>query len=174
VTRAGGGHDENVADHNAADAARGRSLGRGLLHVLRHIRRVPLVQHDVSVMAMALIAAFLIPIVLFFWLAFCLTVIAWLKALAHLCFGNFIQATIWFSIGCLMLFWWMGTDIDFDTWLHGSAAIVGMGALATFLRYLNRIRPPHTKPFKLRRSGYKTPANDNQLPMFSLQVKSES
>jgi len=37
-----------------------------------------------------------------------------------------------------MLFWWMGTDIDFDTWLRGSAVIVGMGALGTFARYYRR------------------------------------
>ena len=34
-----------------------------------------------------------------------------------------------------MLFWWMGSDIDFDTWLGGSAVIVGMGVIATLLRY---------------------------------------
>ena len=32
----------------------------------------------------------------------------------------------------------MGTDIDFDTWLRGSAVIVGMGALGTFARYYRR------------------------------------
>jgi hypothetical protein len=39
-----------------------------------------------------------------------------------------------------MLFWWMGTDIDFDRWLHGSYVIVGLGALATFVRFYNRHR----------------------------------
>jgi hypothetical protein len=38
------------------------------------------------------------------------------------------------------LFWWMGTDIDFDTWMRGSAAIVGIGALGTFVRFYNRHR----------------------------------
>src|SRR5262249_24949680 len=72
-----------------------------------------------------------------------------------------------------MLFWWMGTDVTFDMWLHGSATIVGMGVIATFLRYLHRISPPRNKPkpFTPRRSGYKTPANDNQLVAFSLHVK---
>jgi hypothetical protein len=119
------------------------------------------------------VAILLIAVVLFYWFSFCLTVIAWLKAISHLCFGNFIRASIWFALGCGGLFWWMGTDIDFDTWLRGSAAIVGVGATATFLRYLNRILPPRTKPFKLRRSGYKTPANDNQFVVFSLHVKNE-
>jgi len=126
---------------------------------------------------MGLIAAFLIPIVLFFWFAFCLTVIAWLKAIAHLLLGNFIRAALWFSIGCGMLFWWMGTDVNFDTWLNGSYVIVGMGVTATLLRYLNRIIPPRRpkpfKPWSPRRFGSKTPANDNQLPMFSLHVKRE-
>jgi hypothetical protein len=70
-----------------------------------------------------------------------------------------------------MLFWWMGTDIDFDTWLRGSATIVGMGVIATFLRYLNRILPPRNKLFKPRSPigyGPKTPANDNQLISISV------
>jgi hypothetical protein len=87
---------------------------------------------------MGLIAAVLISIVLFFWLAFCLTVIGWLKAIYHLCFGKFTRSALWFCVGCGMLFWWMGTDIDFDTWLHGSVAIVGMGALGTFVRFYRR------------------------------------
>ena len=56
------------------------------------------------------------------------------------CLGNFIRAAIWFSIGCGMLFWWQGSDVipdpwDFDKWLRGSAVIVGIGALATFVRW---------------------------------------
>lgn len=51
ATRAvGGDNEKNFADRGAADAARGRSLGRVLLYVLRHLRRVSLVQHDVSMM----------------------------------------------------------------------------------------------------------------------------
>jgi hypothetical protein len=120
---------------------------------------------------MGLIAAVLIPVILFFWFAFCLTVWAWLQTIFCLFQLQFIRATIWFSLGCGMLFWWMGTDIDFDTWLSGSATIVGMGVTATLLRYLNRIIPPRNKPFKLRRSGYKEAANDNQLISISLSVK---
>jgi len=37
-----------------------------------------------------------------------------------------------------MLFWWFDEDIDFDTWLHGSAMIVGVGALGTFVRFYRR------------------------------------
>jgi hypothetical protein len=100
--------------------------------------------------AMGLIAAFLIPVVLFFWFAFCLTVIAWLKTISHLCFGNFTRAAAWFAIGCGLLFWWMGTDIGFDTWLHGSAMIVGVGALGTFARFYIRHRraAPAVTPFE--------------------------
>ena len=87
---------------------------------------------------MGLIAAVLIPVVLFFWFAFCLTIWAWLKAISHLCIGNFTRASIWFSIGCGMLFWWFDKDIDFDTWLRGSAVIVGIGALGTFARLYRR------------------------------------
>src|SRR5262245_36090140 len=91
------------------------------------------------------VAIFLMLVVLFYWLAFCLTVAAWLKALIHLLGGNFIRAAIWLSIGCGMLFWWQGTEViphpwDFDKWLRGSAVIVGIGALATFVRFYYRHR----------------------------------
>ena len=62
------------------------------------------------------IAILLMAVVLFYWLAFCLTVAAWLKAIVHLLGGHFIRAALWFSIGCGMLFWWFNEDIDFDTW----------------------------------------------------------
>jgi hypothetical protein len=86
------------------------------------------------------LAILLIGVVLFYWFAFCLSVIAWLKALSHLCFGNFIRAAVWFSVGCGLLFWWTDQDIDFDTWLRGSAAIVCLGALGTCARFYNRHR----------------------------------
>jgi len=74
------------------------------------------------------VAIFLMLVVLFYWLAFCLTVAAWLNAVGHLFRGNFIRSAIWLSIGCGMLFWWNGSDVipdpwDFDKWLRGSAVI---------------------------------------------------
>ena len=92
---------------------------------------------------MGLIAPVLMGIVLFYWLAFCLTVAAWLKALIHLLGGNFIRAAIWLSIGCGMLFWWQGTEViphpwNVEAWLRGSAVIVGIGALGTFVRFYRR------------------------------------
>jgi hypothetical protein len=68
----------------------------------------------------------------------------------------------------VVLFYWFAF---MGTILHGSAAIVGLSVLATLLRYLNR-----KKLFKPRSPtgfGPKTPANDNQLAVFSLHVKSE-
>ena len=92
-----------------------------------------------------LIAIVLSAVVLFYLGAFYLTVAAWLNAIGHLFRGNFIRASIWFSIGCGMLFWWQGSDVipdpwDFDKWLKGSAWVVGLGALATFARFYNRHR----------------------------------
>jgi len=86
------------------------------------------------------VAIFLMLVVAFYWGAFYLTVAAWLNAVGHLIRGNFIRASIWFSIGCGMLFWWQGSDVipdpwDFDKWLKGSAWVVGVGALATFVRW---------------------------------------
>jgi len=72
-----------------------------------------------------------------------------------------------------MLFWWMGTDIDFDTWLRGSAVIVGLGALATFARHCSKRKAMPAIPTMPAWTPPKTPANDNQLPMFSLHVKNE-
>ena len=39
-----------------------------------------------------------------------------------------------------MMFWWRGSDVipdpwDFDKWLRGSAVLVALGALATFVRW---------------------------------------
>jgi len=39
-----------------------------------------------------------------------------------------------------MLLWWRGTEViphpwDFDAWLRGSAVFVGLGVLATFVRW---------------------------------------
>ena len=86
------------------------------------------------------VAIFLMAVVLFYWLAFCLTVAAWLKAIIHLLGGHFTRAAIWLSIGCGMMFWWQGTEViphpwDFDTWLRGSAVLVALGALGTFVRW---------------------------------------
>jgi len=125
---------------------------------------------------MGLIAAFLIPIVLFFWFAFCLTIVAWLKVLAHLCPGNFIRAALWFNVGTAMVLWWTDKWESWDHFWPGAAFFVGLGALGTGLRYYLKWKrkrmlamptiPAWTPP--------KTPANDNQLVVFSLHAKSES
>jgi hypothetical protein len=76
----------------------------------------------------------------FYWFAFYISVIAWLNAVGHLLRGNFIRASIWFSIGVGMLLWWNGSDTipdpwNFREWLKGSAWVVGLGSLATFVRW---------------------------------------
>jgi hypothetical protein len=87
----------------------------------------------------------------FYWFAFCLTVAAWLKAIIHLLGGHFTRAAIWLSIGCGMMFWWQGTEViphpwDFDAWLRGSAVIVGIGALATFVRWRKKQKAMQAEP----------------------------
>jgi hypothetical protein len=90
---------------------------------------------------MGLIAAFLIPIVLFFWLAFMGTIWCWVCAIADLFQGKFVRASVWFSLGLGGLWWWAGTEgVDFDKWLHASYMIISLGALATFARFYNRHR----------------------------------
>jgi hypothetical protein len=114
------------------------------------------------------VAIFLMAVVLFYWLAFCLTVAAWLKAIIHLLGGHFIRAAIWFSLGSGMIFWWTGSDtipepMDFDTWLRGSAVIVGIGALGTFVRWRKKQQAMQAIPAVPTWTPPKTPANDNQL-----------
>ena len=89
------------------------------------------------------VAIFLMLVVLFYWLAFCGTIWFCFNGLMALWAGHFIRASIWFSLGVGMLFWWQGTEViphpwDFDAWLRGSAVIVGIGVLATFLRWRKR------------------------------------
>ena len=84
-------------------------------------------------------------VLLFYWLAFYISVVAWLNAIGHLFRGNFIRASIWACIGFGMLCWWQGENTipdpwDFHEWLKGSAWVVGVGVLATFARFYNRHR----------------------------------
>ena len=120
---------------------------------------------------MGLIAPVLMGIVLFYWLAFCLTVAAWLKGIIHLLGGHFTRAAIWLSLGCGMLFWWQGLDIipdpwDFDAWLRGSAVIVGIGALATLVRFLRKWKVMQAVPTMPTWTPPKAPANDNLITLF--------
>jgi hypothetical protein len=90
-----------------------------------------------------LIAILLSAIVLFYLFAFYLSVVAWLNAIGHLVRGNFARAAAWSCIGGGMILWWQGEEIiphpwDFDEWLKTSAVIVGIGALASFVRFYRR------------------------------------
>jgi hypothetical protein len=77
-------------------------------------------------------------IMLFYWLSFCLTMWAWFKAIVHLCQLQFVRGTIWFSIGCGMLFWWFDENVSFDEWWQVSLLLIVLGALGTFVRFYNR------------------------------------
>ena len=115
---------------------------------------------------MVLIARVLMGIVLFFWFAFCFTIWAWLQTIFCLCQLQFVRAAIWFSLGCGGLFWWMSTDIDFDTWLHGSAVIVSIGTLGTFVRWCKKQQAMQAIPTMPTWRASKTPANDNLITLF--------
>src|SRR6516164_7716443 len=91
------------------------------------------------------LAIFLMLVVAFYWFAFCGTIWFCFNGIMALWAGHFIRASIWASLGVGMLFWWQGSDVipdpwDFDAWLRGSALIVGLGALATFVRFCHRHR----------------------------------
>ena len=129
-----------------------------------------------------LLAIVLSALVLFYLGAFYLSVVAWLNAIGHLLKGNFIRSALWLSIGVGMLFWWQGTETiphpwDVEAWLRGSAWIVGLGAFATFVRWRKKQQATQamlqTMPTMPAWTPPKTPANDNQLVVFSLHVKNE-
>jgi len=103
-----------------------------------------------------------------YWIMFCATIAAWLKALIHLLGGNFIRCALWLNVGIFLLFWWYDKPHDWDTMMPGVVFFTGLGALATFVRWRKKRQTMQawTPP--------KTPANDNQLVVFSLHAKSES
>jgi len=86
------------------------------------------------------LAVFLAIVVGFYWFAFMATIWWWFNAVMALWAGHYIRAAIWACLGFGMLLWWNGTEViphpyDFDAWLKGSAWVVGLGALATFVRW---------------------------------------
>ena len=135
--------NENQAssrDCCAVDATGGSSLGRFLPNILRRVCRVPLVQHSVSVKGYGTVAIFLMLVVAFYWFAFMATIWWWFNAVMALWAGHYIRAAIWACLGFGMLAWWQGEDVipdpwDFDKWLRASAWVVGLGVLATFVRW---------------------------------------
>ena len=93
-----------------------------------------------------LVAIVLGAVLLFYWFSFMFTIWCWLQVIFCLCQLQVVRATIWFSLGSGMLFWWFDKDIDFDTWLRGSAVIVGIGALGTFARYHSKRKAMQAVP----------------------------
>src|SRR5262245_54417000 len=84
------------------------------------------------------VAIVLIAVVAFYWFAGCITVIACLKAISHLCFGQFVRAALWFNVGTAMLLWWTDKWESWDHFLPGAAFFVGVGALGTCARFYTR------------------------------------
>jgi hypothetical protein len=125
-----------------------------------------------------LLAIVLSAVLLFYWFALMGTIWFWGNGIFGLCKGHFTRATIWLSLGYGMLLWWQGTEViphpwDFDAWLRGSAVFVGVGMLATFVRWRKKLAM-QTIPTMPVWTPPKTPANDNQLVVFSLHTRSES
>ena len=86
------------------------------------------------------VAIFLMLVVAFYWFAFMATIWWWFNAVMALWAGHYIRAAIWACLGFGMLAWWQGEDVipdpwDFDKWLRASAWVVGLGVLATFVRW---------------------------------------
>ena len=97
------------------------------------------------------VAIFLMLVVGFYWFAFCGTIWFCFNGIMALWAGHFIRASIWASLGVGMLFWWQGTEViphpwDVEAWLRGSAWIVGLGALATFVRWRKKQQAMQATP----------------------------
>ena len=84
---------------------------------------------------MGLIAPVLMGVVLFYWLAFCFTIWAWLRAIINVCECKFIRTALWFNVGTAMVLWWTDKWESWDAFWPGAAFFVGVGALGTGLRY---------------------------------------
>jgi hypothetical protein len=95
---------------------------------------------------MGLIAALLIPIMLFFWFAFSFTLWAWFKAIVHLCKLQFIRGALWFNAGVFMLFWWFDKPHDWDTMMPGIVFFTCLGALGTFVRWHRKRKAMQAMP----------------------------
>ena len=126
-----------------------------------------------------LLAIVLSAVLLFYWFALMGTIWFWGNGIFSLCKGHFTRATIWLSLGYGMLLWWRRTEViphpwDFDAWLRGYAVFVGVGVLATFVRWRKKQQAMQAVPTMPTWTPPKTPANDNQLVMFSLHAKRES
>jgi len=148
----------------AVDAAGGRSLGRILPNIQRRVCRVSLVQHSVSV---ALIAPVLMAVVLFYWLAFCLTITAWLKTIVHLLGGHFIRSALWLNVGVWMLLWWYDKPRDLDSFMPFACFFIGLGALAAFVRWRKKQQAMQVIPTTMPTcTPPKAPANDNLITLF--------
>jgi hypothetical protein len=111
----------------------------------------------------------------FYWFAFMGTIWFWGNGIFSLCKGHFIRATIWLSLGYGMLLWWQGTEViphpyDFDAWLRGSAVFVGLGALATFVRWRKKQQAMQAMPAM---PGWTPPfeATGNTAPIIEVDYK---
>jgi len=119
---------------------------------------------------MGLIAAVLIPIPLFFWFAACFTLWTWLKAISHLCLGNFIRSAVWLNVGIFMLFWWTDKPHDWDTMMPGIVFFTGLGALGTFVRWRKKQQAMQAIPTM---PAWPTPADaaGNIAPIIEVEYK---
>jgi len=118
------------------------------------------------------VAIFLMLVVLFYWFAFMATIWWCFNALMALWASHYIRAAIWACLGVGMLLWWQGTEViphpwDFDAWLKASAWVVGLGALATFVRWRKKQQemqaiPEWTPPAE---------ATGNIAPVIEVQYK---
>jgi hypothetical protein len=118
------------------------------------------------------VTIFLMIVVGFYWLAACATVWFWMNALFSLCRLHFVRASIWLSLGSAMFIWWDGRH-SMDEFMSVYAVFIGIGVLATFVRWRKKQQAMQAIPTMPTWTPPKTPANDNQPPMFSLHAKSE-
>jgi hypothetical protein len=111
-------------------------------------------------------------VVAFYWVAACATAWFWMNALFSLCRLHFIRAAIWFVCGCWMMLWWYdkpGRELTWDDngYLSFAAFWIGLGLLATFVRYHRKRQAMQVIPTTMPAwTPPKAPANDNLITLF--------
>ena len=124
------------------------------------------------------VAIFLMLVVAFYWFAFMATIWWWFNAVMALWAGHYIRAAIWACLGFGMLCWWQGENVipdpwAFDRWLKGSAWVVGLGALGTFVRWRKRQRAMQAVPTIPTMPTWPTTPSGNVVPFIKVKVERE-
>ena len=85
----------------------------------------------------------------------------------NLCVGNFTRASLCLVSGMWMLLWWFDKPRSWEDFGPGACFFVGLGALATFVRWRKKQQAMQVIPTTMPTwTPPKAPANDNLITLF--------